>query len=578
MQQRLNLPVGKPAASPTRRFDPAAYGLSRPTFIVLAIKLAGVSLLVLAVLHFGQVRQKLSEAALRSLLVQADTLVAMLTTAWPADSPQILWLGAQPAGGADTTPAQGTAPPLETAIDRSAVERLFSAVLEGSGTRVRLYGIDGQRLTDSRIALRDREDVAIRPLAPLGDAPAEAAVGPPGPWQWLTRRIATSRLPLEPAEPRTRANQPEVDRALDGVKAAEQRVTASGDIVVSLATPIFDDDGRIAAALQLSTAAPMINAAAADYERTILRIWAAALLLTATICLIVAMTVSRPVARLASAAERVKRGGPYIPVRGLREDSQLGQLDRLLQDMTNALYSRIDSIEAFAGEVAHEVKNPLTSLRSAVETLPLVKTQRARDQLMEVITHDVQRIDRLISDISSASKLDAELNRHRYTRVDLVRLLHAVVATQDELAAERTQHVELRVRSTQHPNGFLVMGNDGRLGQVFTNLVDNGRSFTPEGGSVRVSAARLVNFIEVVVDDEGPGIRDDMLERIFERFYTDRAAQRSFGNNSGLGLAICKQIIEAHDGEIFAENRYRTTLTRRDVEGARFTVRLPVAA
>jgi two-component system sensor histidine kinase ChvG len=211
-----------------------------------------------------------------------------------------------------------------------------------------------------------------------------------------------------------------------------------------------------------------------------------------------------------------------------------------------------------------------------VETLPLAKTDKSRDRLLEVIQHDVRRIDRLITDISDASKLDAELNRRRHDRFDLIGLLRHVVNAQSEIARERGQAVKLDLRS---PNAsHSVLGNDSRLGQVFTNLVDNARSFTPDGGTVTVAVQRFSSFIEVVVDDEGPGIDEAVMERIFERFYTDRSEQQSFGNNSGLGLAISRQIIEAHGGEIFAENRYRTTLgPERDVAGARLTVRLPSA-
>jgi two-component system, OmpR family, sensor histidine kinase ChvG len=246
--------------------------------------------------------------------------------------------------------------------------------------------------------------------------------------------------------------------------------------------------------------------------------------------------------------------------------------------MTNALYKRIDAIENFAADVAHELKNPLTSLRSATETLPLVKTNDSRERLMEIIQHDVKRLDRLISDISDASRLDAELARVDAEQVDMVRLLEAVVSVANERRRPSEPPIALTVEP--HPlrrDAFLVLGHDSRLGQVINNLIDNARSFSPPEGTVRVTLRRRRSEIEVVVEDEGPGIEPHALDRVFERFYTDRPEQ-GFGQNSGLGLSISRQIVEAHRGTIHAENRLGagddTGEPRR--LGARFVVRLPM--
>jgi two-component system sensor histidine kinase ChvG len=239
--------------------------------------------------------------------------------------------------------------------------------------------------------------------------------------------------------------------------------------------------------------------------------------------------------------------------------------------MTNALYTRIEAIESFAADVSHELKNPLTSLRSAVETLPMAKTDANRKRLLEVIEHDVKRLDRLITDISDASRLDAELQRQEATPVDLTQLLDALVKAANEVRSD--------VRVTlafEGAGSFRVPGHDSRLGQVVTNLIDNARSFSPEGGTVRVICRRLKSDVEILVDDDGPGIPSDALEKIFERFYTDRPDQ-GFGQNSGLGLSISKQIVEAHGGTIRAENRTMPSAPDEEprVVGARFIVRLP---
>ncbi len=244
--------------------------------------------------------------------------------------------------------------------------------------------------------------------------------------------------------------------------------------------------------------------------------------------------------------------------------------------MTNALYSRIEAIESFAADVAHELKNPLTSLRSAVETLPLAKTDDSRARLLNIIEHDVQRLDRLISDVSDASRLDAELQRQEAAPVDLMKLLGTVAAVANEVRRDDGVSITLAFEGGG-PRAFTVLGHDSRLGQVIDNLIENARSFSAPGSMVRILCRRLRNSVEIIVDDDGPGIRPDALERIFERFYTDRPHQ-GFGQNSGLGLSISKQIIEAHGGRIRAENRLGVAKGADDlpvVLGARFAVRLP---
>jgi two-component system sensor histidine kinase ChvG len=246
--------------------------------------------------------------------------------------------------------------------------------------------------------------------------------------------------------------------------------------------------------------------------------------------------------------------------------------------MTSALYSRIEAIERFAADVAHELKNPLTSLRSAVETLPLAKSPDSRERLLAVIQHDVKRLDRLISDISDASRLDAELQRGEMAPVDLNRLLNTVVAVQNEARLAGAAKVSITFEGGG-PRSFVVPGHDSRLGQVIDNLIDNARSFAPPDSTVRVTCRRLRSEIEIVIDDDGPGINPEAFDKIFERFYTDRPHQ-GFGQNSGLGLSISKQIIEAHRGRLWAENRAAVAASETDeprVLGARFTVRLPVA-
>jgi two-component system, OmpR family, sensor histidine kinase ChvG len=305
-------------------------------------------------------------------------------------------------------------------------------------------------------------------------------------------------------------------------------------------------------------------------------------LVTILLSVLLAGTIAEPIRRLTAAAERVRRGinkRVEIPDFTARRD-EIGHLSGVLRDMTGALYNRIDAIEAFAADVSHELKNPLTSLRSAVETLAMVKTDEQRARLVEIVKHDVRRLDRLITDISDASRLDAELARAEAHPLDVARLLGTITSLANETRKDHQAEIDLHV--TPAPKdidpvlAFMVLGHDSRLSQVFRNLMDNARSFTAENTKVIIRVRRSGGDVEIRVEDHGPGIRPDNLERVFERFYTDRP-EGSFGKNSGLGLSISKQIIDAHKGRIWAENRLGKAVgdAERPVLGARFIVRLP---
>jgi two-component system, OmpR family, sensor histidine kinase ChvG len=321
-------------------------------------------------------------------------------------------------------------------------------------------------------------------------------------------------------------------------------------------------------ALLLSTQGGDIDQIIENERWQILKVAGVAAVVVVVLSTLLAGTIAVPIRRLAEAADRVRRrikSRVEIPDYTQRHD-EIGDLSGTLRAMTDALYSRIEAIERFAADVAHELKNPLTSLRSAVETLPLAKSDDSRGRLLAVIKHDVRRLDRLISDISDASRLDAELQRQETGPVDLARLLKTVVGMANEV-----QRDDVTVALSFEGQSFVVPGHDSRLGQVINNLVDNARSFSSPGGVVRVKCRRSKDAVEITVEDDGPGVRPDALEKIFERFYTDRP-QQNFGQNSGLGLSISKQIVEAHGGQLWAENRIGTD---DRVLGARFTLRLP---
>jgi two-component system sensor histidine kinase ChvG len=280
--------------------------------------------------------------------------------------------------------------------------------------------------------------------------------------------------------------------------------------------------------------------------------------------------IAQPVRRLSLAADRVRLNRARaiaLPDIARRRD-ELGDLAQSLEDMTHTLSDRMEAIERFAADVAHEIRNPLTSIRSAVETLDLVKDAAPRERLLGILKQDVGRLDRLITDISNASRLDAELARESPRAVDVAKLLRDIVALYDADFRTGEAHVRL-VETGEH---LTVMGREGPLGQVFRNLIDNARSFSAPEGEVRVVIGRDRGRVSIAVEDDGPGMPPENLETVFERFYTSRPRGAAFGGNSGLGLSIARQIIEAHDGRIHAENRLGPD---GQVTGARFVVSLP---
>jgi len=355
------------------------------------------------------------------------------------------------------------------------------------------------------------------------------------------------------------------------------RITDRGELIVSVAVPV-QRFRAVLGVLLLSTQAGDIDKIVHAERLAIMRVFGVATLVNILLSLLLSSTIANPLRRLAAAAVRVRRGAKQreeIPDFSYRQD-EIGNLSIAVRDMTNALYDRIDAIESFAADVSHELKNPLTSLRSAVETLPLAKSEASKQKLTDIIFHDVRRLDRLISDISDASRLDAELARTDSAPVGMDTLLGNLVDISRQIRTGRKPvEIDLVIdaKGGQKPN-YLVNGHDLRLGQIITNLIENARSFVPEkGGRIAIRLARVKDKVVVTVDDNGPGIQAENIDRIFERFYTDRPDGESFGQNSGLGLSISRQIAVAHGGSLQAENLVDPQT--ETLKGARFTLSLP---
>ncbi|WP_420822328.1 stimulus-sensing domain-containing protein [Sphingomonas aracearum] len=293
-------------------------------------------------------------------------------------------------------------------------------------------------------------------------------------------------------------------------------------------------------------------------------------LVSVLLSLFLARTIVRPLRRLARAAVRVRRGRArevVVPRLPSRRD-EIGMLARALSDMSLALRARIDATEAFAADVTHELKNPLASLRSAVEGLGQVRDPELQERLLAIVRDDVHRLDRLITDISEASRLDAQLSRAKFDPVDLAAMVEALIANREARGIER----DIRLRFDRGlPGPLIVMGEGARLERVVENLIDNAISFSPDGGLIVVAVSREPDAIVLRVEDEGPGVPAEARDAVFRRFQSIRPAAEEFGQHSGLGLAIAHTIVDAHQGTIHVEDR------EDRLSGARFVVRLPLA-
>ena len=541
---------------------------------IVSLNVLGLLALVIGILYLSQFRAGLIDARIQSLLVQGEIMAGAIAASATADfdsvqidPDRLLELRLGEIYGPTDEALSG----LEFPINPERVGPLLQRLVSPTKTRARIYDRDGGLILDSR-NLDRRGDVMVTDLPP-------PTAQKPGIFERSLTAIRTwlgrGDLPLyRELGPENGMGYQEVALALTGQKASMVRVSDRGEVIVSVAVPV-QRFRAVRGALMLSTQGADIDGMVAEERLQIGKVFAILLGVMVVLSNVLAATIAGPVRRLADAAELVRRrirSRVEIPNFTRRRD-EIGHLSGAIRDMTNALYRRIDAIESFAADVAHELKNPLTSLRSAVETLPRAKTEESRGRLLAVIEHDVKRLDRLISDIADASRLDAELQRQEAAPVDVAKLLKTLIAVANEVKQENVS-VALTFEGGG-PRAFKVPGHDSRLGQVIGNLVDNARSFSPPGGVVRVTCRRLKNEVEIVVDDDGPGLRVDALDRIFERFYTDRPHQ-GFGQNSGLGLSICKQIVEAHGGRIWAENRTRrSSAGEEEVLGARFVVRLP---
>ncbi|MEL6197659.1 MAG: sensor histidine kinase [Pseudomonadota bacterium] len=528
---------------------------------IISFNLLGLAVLVFGVLYLNQFRTGLIEQRFQSLSVEGQIIAVTI---------------AESAG----TFTEGE---VVSALDRPSLDidrasSILTSLTRPARVRARLYDTDLRLVADTRSAISGVSTITRTALPPPGDKDREGVIERlESLYNDLIFPTRSSREVFEEVAAAGISLAPEVREAALGRTQNAVRANSERDLIVSVAIPVRKFK-TVLGVLVLSTEGDDINEIVKRERVGILQIFVTASIVSIGLSVLLANTIAAPIQRLAqavdpggtSASRPLNPDKIEVPDLSTRAD-EIGDLSAALQRMTDALYRRIEAIESFAADVAHEIKNPLTSMRSAIETFSYAKTPEQRQRLLDVIMSDVKRLDRLVTDISNASRLDAELVREKMDEFDLGTLLTSlggVTANQGE-----DRGVEVRLELPE--DGLIAKGLEGRLAQVFANLLDNALSFSPDDTTISLRAEIFEDGLTVSVSDQGPGIPEDNLETIFERFYSERP-EHSFGNHSGLGLAICKQIVEAHGGRISAANiRPPGASPETPPQGARFLVELP---
>ncbi|WP_372841472.1 sensor N-terminal transmembrane domain-containing protein [Phaeovulum sp.] len=520
---------------------------------IITFNLLAMVVLVAGVLYLNPFRSSLLLQRESGLVAEARLVANVFEAGLPADGAADAGLGAQ-SDVAATLAALERAEGVEVRV-YDASQTLLGSTLglpRGNSTVVEGLGAD-----DRPTVITDFLNRIWEGMAALFSSPPEAEVAP------------------DESQASVRALLP---TALSGTTRISTGRSATGETTFSVATPILQD-GRVVGVVALTSVEGVIDDLVRVEREQVLQVFVIAIIVSIGLSLVLASTIANPLSDLAAAAEigrdkharKMSPGRVRIPDLTARPD-EIGRLSGAMRGMVAALYDRIDANEQFAADVAHEIKNPLASLRSAVASLHVTKRDDHRTKLLNVIDHDVRRLDRLVSDISNASRLDAELVKEEEESFDLLKMLANLTEYHGAEAAKNGVDFITDLPS----QSVMIHGLEARLAQVFVNLITNALSFCEEGDAVRVWARKRENRVLIVVEDTGPGIPEQALTKIFKRFYSERPAGQ-FGEHSGLGLAISKQIVEAHGGVIWAEN-IRPTYADVTSEplGARFVVGLPV--
>jgi len=514
---------------------------------IITFNLIALNILVAGILYLNSSRESLAVQRVASLASEAELIADVIEAQLPEGQPVDLSVGE----GVD-------------------IEKTLAGLDLRGGIQVFVFDPDGALISQFEGASDTRS------AAPSNGSGDKTVLTDGLSWLWNTLSSPFQRdaevLPIE-----ERLKPVIAETLLNGAQIKEERDEA-GATLLAVATPI-EHEGAAVGAVAIASASGEIDSLVRSERERVLQMFIIATLVSIGLSLVLASTIANPLADLAAAAElgrdkdarKMNPGRIRIPDLTARPD-EIGRLSGALRGMVSALYNRIDGNEQFAADVAHEIKNPLASLRSAVGTLRMIKREDQREKLLDVIDHDVRRLDRLVSDISNASRLDSELVKEEEEPFNLMNMLGNLGQYLGEDA--KSKGIDFIIDLPSDP--IVVQGLEARLAQVFVNLITNAISFCEDGDAIRVWARKRENRVLVVVEDTGPGIPDQALGKVFKRFYCERPEEH-FGNNSGLGLAISKQIVEAHGGVIWAENIRPTDadITSEPL-GARFVVGLPI--
>jgi two-component system sensor histidine kinase ChvG len=547
---------------------------------ILVSNLIGLGVLILGVAYVSMSHGWLLEAKRQSLQVQGQIIAAAIGENARDSVPSI----AGPEAPEPRVPYRDDGfAALEFSLSPERVTPILNRIIKPTDARARIYDRTGNLVVDTAALLQRGKNVA-RPDPDSGPARPKTRNF----YTRLTHWLIGGELPVYREIGNANGTAyPEVQQALKGNSTAVLLIDDDGEQIVAIAEPIRRARNRtVQGVLFLSTKPGEISGIVRDERYAIWMVVAFALLATLISSWLLARTVADPMRELSEAADNVSRSiaaRADLPLHTNRHD-EVGQLAAAFRAMTESLYRRIEASDKFAADVAHELKNPLAAARSTAESLRFAKTEEQRTELVEQIQYELKRLNRLINDVSNVSRLDAELARQRIEPVDLGRVIGQVTRSFADILSDGTRTLQLAVEPALAQDGVAVVaGNAGRLEQVLMNLIDNAISFSPENGVVTVGLAARAGTIVVTVTDQGPGIPEDRLEAVFERFYSDRpATDTHYGKNSGLGLSISREIVLSHGGRIFAENVYprrpvrdQAAATPSTPLGARFTVELP---
>ncbi len=543
---------------------------------ILVANLAGLVVVIGGIFYFSEHNVWLIEAKRESLRVQGEIIAAAIAGDARIEPGRVI-IPTENFPQIDSPPQSRVDDAFtahELSIRPERVALILRRLIQPTQRRARVYSRDGTLVMDSATLLMRGNLNRHEPKVEDGGRMRTKNF-----WTRLKSMMIGEELPVyREIGNANGTSYREVRQALDGTTTAMLLLNEKGEQIVSTAVPIKRGD-KVQGVLLMSTPPGEIDDILAEERALIWVLTVFALIATLVSSLLLARTVAGPIRRLSASAEHVSRNisaRHELPEFAQRTD-EVGQMASAFASMTDALYRRAEASESFAADVAHELKNPLTAARSMAEALSYAKTEEQRQEVVRQIQNELKRLNRLITDVSNASRLDAELARQEMGPVDVTSVAGSVAQIFGDILSSDTRRVATQIEATPFEGAFLVRGHAGRLGQVLTNLVDNAVSFSPEESTVTVHVRRVGGIVEVTVDDEGPGIPDDRLAIIFDRFYTDRPdTEATRGKNSGLGLSISREIIRAHGGEISAENR-RGMPQAADAKplGARFVVRLP---